>query len=333
MSGMMWSRDEWHARMQTHVARVSAAADAFVDRRSRGTRHPVHDFLFTYYSFSPAKLKQWQPPLGVAIAVDSADLETFPWLQSPRFLQENGTLRLDAQRFGSRERELAQWVALLCQRILSRAGRFSCFGLHEWAMVYRQSQDEVRHQGWELRMPAAELAAFVESQVVCCSHYDAYRFFTPQARPLNTLRPTLASRLDLEQPACLHANMDLYKWSSKLWPWIGSDLIGECFALALEGRELDMRASPYDLRASGYEPVRIETAEGRAQYESEQRALAAKATLLRQRLQQACASLANTASMRQGETTAPVQTNRDDHQGDDPAASGKGVLIQQSAGH
>ena len=24
-------------------------------------KHPVHDFLFTYYSFSPAKLLDWQP--------------------------------------------------------------------------------------------------------------------------------------------------------------------------------------------------------------------------------------------------------------------------------
>lgn len=291
MSGLIWSRDEWHARMGAHQARVASAADAFVDRRSRGTRHPVHDFLFTYYSFSSAKLKQWLPPVGVGIEIAPADFDRFPWLQSPLFCHESGTLRLDARRFGRRERELAQWVAQLCQHVLDRAGRFSCFGLHEWAMVYRQSQDEVRHQGWELRLPAEELATFVESQAICCSHYDAYRFFTPEARPLNTLRPTLASRLEHEQSACLHANMDLYKWSSKLWPWVGSDLIGECFALALEGRELDMRASPYDLSASGYEPVRIETAEGRSQYEGEQRCLATKAAPLRRRLQEACESL------------------------------------------
>jgi len=85
--------------------------------------------------------------------------------------------------------------------------------------------------------------------------------------------------------------MDLYKWSSKLWPWTGSDLIGECFLLALAGRDLDMRASPYDLRALGYEAVTIETAEGRAQYEFEQRELAAKASLLRQKLLERCESL------------------------------------------
>ncbi|WP_395747385.1 hypothetical protein [Prosthecobacter sp.] len=278
--------------MQAHSARVAAQADAFVDRRSRDAKHPVHDFLFTYYSFAPAKLKQWVPPHGVSLEMTGADFEACPWLKGERFIHEDGLLRLDARRFMQREREFAAWVAMLCSRILGRAGRFTCYGLHEWAMVYRQSADEVRHQGYELRLPPHELAAFVESLPVCCSHYDAFRFFTPEARPMNVLQPTLDSRPDLEQAACLHANMDLYKWSSKLWPWTGSDLIGECFELALAGRDLDMRASPYELNALGYEPVKIETAEGRAQYEQEQRALAARAAVLREKLRACCASLA-----------------------------------------
>jgi hypothetical protein len=292
MSEAVWSREEWQTRMRAHLQRVEAHADAFVDRRSRGAKHPVHDFLFTYYSFTPSKLKQWLPPLGVSIEVTAADLESCPWLQGDRCMRDNGLLRLDARRVGLREREFAAWVVTLCTRILGRAGRFTCFGLHEWAMVYRQPAEAVRHQGYELRLSPEELAAFVESQLVCCSHYDAFRFFTAEARPLNSLNPTLETRPDLEQSACLHANMDLYKWSSKLWPWTGSDLIGECFELALAGRDLDMRASPYDLRAMGYVPVKIETAEGRARYEREQRELAAKAAVLRQKLLTRCEELA-----------------------------------------
>lgn len=291
MSGVVLSREQWLERAAVHHARVAAHADAFVDRRSRGAKHPVHDFLFTYYSFPPAKLKQWVPPFGVSIECTDADLEARPWLQGERFIRDGGLLRLNERRFTNREREFAAWVAMLCGRILGRAGRFACFGLHEWAMVYRQPEEQVRHQGFELRLTTEELAAFVESQPVCCSHYDAFRFFTPAARPLNALQPTLESRPDLEQPACLHANMDLYKWSSKLWPWTGSDLIGECFELALAGRDLDMRASPYDLRDLGYEPVRIETGEGRARYEKEQRDLAARASLVRSKLRLCCESL------------------------------------------
>lgn len=286
------NREQWQARMRAHEARVAAHADAFVDRRSRGAKHPVHDFLFTYYSFAPAKLKQWVPPFGLSIEVSADDLESYPWLKNDRFICDAGLLRIDERRFTRREREFAAWVAMLCTRILGRAGRFTCFGLHEWAMVYRQSAQQVRHQGYELRLPPRELAAFVESLPVCCSHYDAFRFFTPEARPLNLLQPTLDARPDLEQSACLHANMDLYKWSSKLWPWTGADLIGECFELALAGRDLDMRASPYDLSVMGYEPVKIETVEGRARYESEQRNLAARAAVLRQKLLDCCESLA-----------------------------------------
>jgi hypothetical protein len=277
--------------MQEHVGRVAPHADAFVDRRSRDAKHPVHDFLFTYYSFAPAKLKQWVPPYGVSLEFTPEDFAICPWLQSERFICENGLLSIDSRRFKQREREFAAWVAMLCTRILGRAGRFSCYGLHEWAMVYRQSAEEVRHQGYELRLPPHELATFVESLPVCCSHYDAFRFFTPDARPLNVLQPTLDSRPDLEQSACLHANMDLYKWSSKLWPWTGSDLIGACFELALKGRDLDMRASPYDLSAMGYAPVKIETVEGRARYELEQRELAVKAAELRRRLLDQCSVL------------------------------------------
>jgi hypothetical protein len=295
MSEVIWSRAKWLPLAEAHHQRVSAHADAFVDRRSRGAKHPVHDFLFTYYSFAPAKLKQWVPPHGVSLEITAADLESRSWWQTDRFIHERGLLRLNEQRFTSREREFATWAAMLCARILGRAGRFSCYGLHEWAMVYRQSAEQVRHQGYELRLSPAELAAFVASQPVCCSHYDAFRFFTPEARPLNVLQPTLDSRPDLEQSACLHANMDLYKWSSKLWPWTGSDLIGECFLLALEGRDLDMRASPYDLSALGYEPVKIETAEGRTQYEREQRELAAKAAGLRQKLLVCCERLQTVA--------------------------------------
>ncbi|HYF34588.1 MAG TPA: hypothetical protein VD994_04800, partial [Prosthecobacter sp.] len=145
----------------------------------------------------------------------------------------------------------------------------------------------VRHNGYELRMPPDDLARFVEAQAICCSHYDAFPFFTPAARPLNALQPTLESRPELEQSGCLHTNMDLYKWSSKLWPWVGSDLIGRAFALACEGRDLDMRASPYDLRAMGYEPVRIETPAGREEYVAAQRELAAKAEPIREELREA----------------------------------------------
>ena len=282
------SIEAWTQRAADHAAKVGAWADAFVGRRSRGEKHPVHDFLFTYYSFAPARLKQWMPSLDDALEVNDEALAAHPWLPGRWATVEDDVLSLNTASIDFRTRDLARFVAELCDKINDRPPRLRCFGLHEWAMVYRQTPEEVRHNAHALRMGPEELAAFVESQTIVCSHYDAYRFFTPGARALNTLSPSLESRLELEQGACLHANMDLYKWTSKLWPWVGSDLVADAFLLALEGRDLDMRASPYDLAAMGYEPVRIETEEGRRQYQVEQQRFAERSAPVRQRLRAAC---------------------------------------------
>ena len=98
----------------------------------------------------------------------------------------------------------------------------------------------------------------------------------------------------LEQRGCLHANMDLYKWAFKLAPFTPAELIADCFALARDIREIDMRASPYDFRALGYEPIAIETTAGRADYESHQRAFAARGEPLRRRLIALAARLSET---------------------------------------
>jgi hypothetical protein len=286
-----WSREEWKARQAAHLGRVQALADRFAQRRSHGTKHPVEDFLFTYYNLSPAKLKEWVPPLGTAIEVTADDTLECPWLASERFIRSNGLVWLDASRLGDHTQQLAKWIKELCERVLERPARFRCFGLHEWAMVYQQPVEEIRHQGYELRLPPDDVARFVDSQAVCCTHYDAFRFFTPAARPLNAFDPTLETRLEMEQGGCLHTNMDLYKWSAKLLPWCGSDLVGECFANAWSARQLDMRASPYELRSLGYEPVFIETAEGRAEYETLQKAIATAAEPLRRQLHAAATAV------------------------------------------
>jgi hypothetical protein len=155
-------------------------------------------------------------------------------------------------------------------------------------MVYRQTPDEVRHNAWPLRFAPDELARVVEAAPVTCTHFDAFRFFTAPARPLNKLTPTRADTAQLEQRGCLHANMDLYKWAFKLAPFTPAELIADGFELARDVREVDMRASPYDLRALGFTPIAIETPEGRADYERHQRAFAARGEPLRTRLIALC---------------------------------------------
>jgi hypothetical protein len=170
----------------------------------------------------------------------------------------------------------------------TRPAFFGCYGLHEWAMVYRQTPAEVRHNAWPLRFTPDELARIVEAAAITCTHFDAFRFFTAPARPLNRLTPTRADTAQLEQRGCLHANMDLYKWAFKLAPFTASELIADCFELARDIREVDMRASPYDLAVLGFAPIAIETSDGRTEYERHQRAFALRGEPLRARLIALC---------------------------------------------
>jgi len=147
-----------------------------------------------------------------------------------------------------------------------------------------------------LRLGLEGTAAVVDAHRVQCSHFDAYRFFSERARPLNALRPTRERQRDLEQPGCLHATMDLYKWAYKLGPAVPGDLLADCFALAYDVRELDIRASPYDLTAYGYRPVPVETPEGKAEYVAGQRRFAERSAPLRRRLLDVCVSLLTSAS-------------------------------------
>lgn len=281
----------WTKRAELLKAEVSYVTHAFLTRRGVGEKHPIYDFLFTYYNYSPTKLNHWTPSIFEKIEISDTILDEYFWLKEPWFIKENDSLYLNKNRLNKSCLKAADFIASLSENILNQSNRFNCFGLHEWAMVYKLSKEEIRHRDQKLRLTLNEISCFVESQNICCSHYDAYRFFTPEAKPLNMLNPTLEARKEMEQGGCLHANMDIYKWATRLWPWIGSDFILKAFLLAKEGRELDMRASPYDLSDYGYQPICIETEEGRIEYQKEQKNYAIKAKILRQELSHFCKNL------------------------------------------
>jgi hypothetical protein len=270
----------WQARREAHAARVDGWLAGHRDRRSRAVSHPVEDFLFEYYSFRPYQLRRWHPGHGVVLAGVSAE-ELLDWRD---YVAVPAGVTIDTAAVLASRLATVRWVRDLLVATAGRPGFFGCFGLHEWAMVYRTPADQLRHPEWPLRLGADGVAAVVDERGVRCGHVDAFRFFTPTARPLNVLQPTRADQQALEQPGCLHANMDLYKWAYKLSPLVPSDLVADAFALAREIRELDMRASPYDLTRLGLEPVPIETPEGRAAYAAAQRAFAASSAPLRQAL-------------------------------------------------
>ena len=279
----MLTEPEWRARQQAHVDRVRRWTLPHKERAQAKEKHPVHDFLFTYYSHRPGRLERWHPGLGVVLAGDADE-----FLDYRGYHRTAEGVTLDPAACTEPRVRTAEFYLALLAATASRPPRLNCFGLHEWAMVYRQTPEQVRHFGWPLRLGHNGTDRLVDESTVRCGHFDAFRFFTPDARPRNTLQPSRDSQVELEQPGCLHGNMDLYKVSYKMEPYVPSELVADCFELASAVRELDMRASPYDLSALGYEPVRIESAAGRAEYARMQAAFAERAKPLRDRLITCC---------------------------------------------
>lgn len=277
----------WRAREAAHQARVAAWTEPHLRRRAGNEAHPVMDFLFTYYSHRPARLLRWHPGVGVVLEGEAAR-ERLAWRG---YLETSEGVTLDPAEFTDARRRTAGFVRSLLAATAGREPRLACFGLHEWAMVYRLDPEQVRHSARRLRLGSEGTDRVVETQNIRCSHYDAYRFFTPDAVPLNTLRPTRDLQVANEQPGCLHAGMDLYKWAYKLDPFVPSELIADCFALAVEIREMDMRASPYDLAELGYAPIAVETPAGRAEYAAMQAGFARRGAPLRSRLIDVCDAL------------------------------------------
>lgn len=285
---MHLGREQWQARLRAHERRADALTAGHRQRRVAGRVHPVADFLFVYYNNSPARLRRWHPGPGVVLegAADSP-------VADRRFHRGNpdGTVALDAGAFVAQRGRTVSFVRELLSVTLDRPARTSCFGLHEWAMVYGSGQEELRHDRWPLRLGTDGTDEVVRAHTIRCSHFDAYRFFTDAAAPLNTLRPTRETQRAMEQPGCLHAGMDVYKWCYKLDPVVPGELVLDAFELAADIRVLDMRASPYDLSGLGLTPVRIETRAGKTEFAEAQSAFAARSNALRARLLSVCDAL------------------------------------------
>lgn len=278
---------------RVHHERAQNLSKGFLTRRSRGEKHPVDDFMFTYYSLTPGQLARWHPGGNAVVLHQQAKVRLGWKFYRPLTASERSdlgissttaTATLDREAFAHARGTMVTYVSDLLQRTQARPAQFGCFGLHEWAMAYRSEVNGVRHEYLDLRLGASGTDTVVETHRIRCTHFDAFRFYTPEARGLNELTPTRESAPELEQPGCLHANMDVYKWAYKLLPLVPSDLVVRAAELSRRIRTMDMQASPYDLAGWGYPPIRIETPAGKAQYVAAQRAFAAESAQLRAEL-------------------------------------------------
>jgi hypothetical protein len=309
------SQDVWLPRQAAHQERVRRYADPYLARRSAGQKHPVEDFLFTYYTQKPGQLQRWHPGAGVVLSGPAA-AERAAWkyyrrpddgeLAAAALPADTTAVTVDVEAFARDRRDALEFAGIILAGTAMRPAQFGCFGLHEWAMVYRQDKFELRHEYLQLRLGSERTDQVVEENRIRCSHFDAFRFYTPDAVPLNSLQPSRENQRTMEQPGCLHANMDLYKWAYKLAPLLPSELVMDCFELSWRIRAMDMQASPYDLEAWGYPAILIETPEGKAEYVEHQRAFSAESQELRQRLLRALAPLLQSTGS--GRSPAPAST-------------------------
>lgn len=292
-------RSVWLERATAYQERAGRYADPFTERRHRGQVHPVEDFLFTYYTLKPGQFKRWHPGAGIILldAAERADWKFYRLATSAELVSAGFTVAeaeevaasktavlVDVAAFFEKRSSALDFTRIILRNTAAKPGNFGCFGLHEWAMAYKSVENNIRHDYLDLRLGAEGTDRVVEGHKIHCTHFDAFRFFMPQAAPINELQPTRETQRFLEQPGCLHANMDVYKWAYKLLPLIDSELLMDAFELAWQVRELDMRAAPYDLADWGYEPVKIETPEGKLAYARQQRAFAERSVALRTRL-------------------------------------------------
>ena len=322
--------EEWLPVAAAHAERADALTAVWREARAAGRKHAIEDFLFTYYPTRIAHLRRWHPGAGVALmlpddgagalepgtpepgAADPEDRATWRWhTTTPRDAAAGGReaphlVTLDLDAFLADRGDTVRHVRELLSATASRPGTFGCFGLHEWAMVYRDREAgrDQRHP-LPLRLGHAGTDAVVEANPVRCSHFDAFRFFTPEATGRNQLRPTRATQVGLEQPGCLHANMDLYKWCLKLGPAVPGDLLLDAFELARDIRWTDMAASPYDVSEYGVAAVEIETPQGKAEYVQRQRDYARRSSELRRRLLAVCDAVLGWAGIPGSETYVP----------------------------
>jgi hypothetical protein len=202
---------------------------------------------------------------------------------SKEFVDGDGGAYLPANSFPAHRQAYLQWAVDFLKQVAARPPLHACFGMHEWAMLYRPTPEQIRHET-PLRLPLERIAEVVDELGLRCTHYDAYRFFTTEATPKNRLALTRADTALNDQPGCVHVTMDLYKFAFKISPHIDASITADAFELAWQARYLDMKASPYDFSAYDLVPLKMETKQGREEYLHAKEQLRTQAEPIRHRL-------------------------------------------------
>ena len=105
---------------------------------------------------------------------------------------------LTESQWRARAADHRERVAAITGPHRERARRGESHPVLDFLFTYRSA--EVRHAAWPLRLGSDGTDAVLESLPLRCTHHDAFRFFTADARPRNAPQPTRADQRALEQP-------------------------------------------------------------------------------------------------------------------------------------
>ncbi len=134
--GRLRTPEQWIARADEYAERAETFVAPHLKRARVGEAHPVWDFLFSYYSLRPGQLRCWHPGYGVLLAGGEAIRR---YGSRRGYTADEAGVTVSETYLRSRL-DTISFVARLLRATAQRPARLNCFGLHEWAMVYRDER-------------------------------------------------------------------------------------------------------------------------------------------------------------------------------------------------
>ena len=123
--------------------------------------HPIFNFLFQYFHFNTRRLLSYSPGLGYDLSheVDDYCLNV-PELMQYTCKQPDGKVLLSpaSTRLEPKKKQAMITTLTLLRNCYVKPPNFGCFGLHEWAMLYRYddmsnlNNNNKAHQSLPLRL-------------------------------------------------------------------------------------------------------------------------------------------------------------------------------------
>lgn len=167
---MNWITErDWHKQRAEYAGSIVPFTSNYRQRKGKGLSHPIYDSDLPITLFLQPSLKR-HPGYGAVLEVKD-ESQAKELLENPLYKKKQSgasllNIFLSIEKIRERELKQLTWISTLSRNINQRAPRFSCLGLHEWAMVYKSQE----HHPYPLRLSNSEIESFLDSSTIACSH-------------------------------------------------------------------------------------------------------------------------------------------------------------------